>query len=147
MHIEVDQSGKIEQLNKDTCIAFSNNEEYCIKLPKQIKQKIVYEYRPKVSQIIQRIFAICVFHCLEDYLNRKELIIIDTEYSGWEADIKTYLIPLLKSKDKNFDKLKIEFRSIGKDSRAHKVAKSAFVGKSKPNKILTKEDITKWLRK
>ena len=37
MHIEVDQSGKIEQLNKDTYIAFSDGEQYCIKLSKRIK--------------------------------------------------------------------------------------------------------------
>ena len=147
MHIEVDQSGKIEQLNKDTYIAFSNHEEYCIKFSKKIKAEIAYEYKTKVSQIIQRLFAICIFYCLEDYVNKKELITIDLEYSGWEADIKTYLIPLLRLKDKNFDKNKIQFSAIGKESRAHKVAKSAFVGKSKPNRILTREDVTKWLRK
>ena len=147
MHIEVDQSWKIEQLNKDTYIAFSNHEEYCVKLPKNVKQEIVYEYRTKISQLVQRMFAICVFHCLINCINKKELIIIDFEYPGWEADIKTYLLPLLRLKDKNLDKSTIKFSAIGKESRAHKVAKSAFIEKSKPNRILSKEDVTKWLRK
>ena len=147
MHIEVDQSGKIEQLNKDTYIAFSNHEQYCVKLPKKIKQEIVYEYKAKISQIIQRVFAICIFYCLENHIRKKELITIDSEYPGWEADIKTYLIPLLRLRDKNFDKSIIHFSAIGKESRSHKVAKSAFVGKSKPNKILSREDVIKWLRK
>lgn len=146
MRIEIDQSGKIEQLNKDTYIAFSNHEEYCVKFPKKIKGEIVYEYKTKVSQIIQRLFAICIFYCLENYVSKKELITIDLEYPGWEADIKTYLIPLLRLKDKGFDKNKIDFSSIEKKSRAHKVAKSAFIGKSKPNRILSKDEVTKWLR-
>ena len=146
MHIEIDQSGKIEQLNKDTYIAFSNHEQYCIKLPKKIKQEIFYKCRAEVKQIIPRLFAICVFYCVKDYINKKELIAIDSEYQGWEAYIKTYLIPLLRSEYSNFDKKIIQFTSIGKKSRAHKVAKSAFVGKIKPNKILNEEDILKWLK-
>ena len=95
MRIEVDQSGKIEQLNFDTYIAFSNHEEYCIKFSRKIKKEVIYEYKPKVSQIIQRLFAICIFYCLENYVKKEELITIDLEYVGWESDIKTYLIPLL----------------------------------------------------
>ena len=94
MKIEVDQSGKIEQLNKDTYFAFGNSEEYRVKFSKKTKGEI----------------------------------------------------PLLRVKDKNFDKNKIKFRVIGKCSRAHRVAKSAFVGKSKLNRIPSKENIIKWLR-
>ena len=145
MHIEIDQSGKIEQLNKDTYIAFSNHEQYCIKFPKKIKQEIVYEYLNKVKQIIPKLFAICLYYCLKNYVKAKELISIDLEYHGWEANIKTYLIPLLRVDNKNFDKNIIQFGKIGKDSRAHKVAVSSFRQEIKPNKILSKEEILKWI--
>ncbi len=146
MHIEIDQSGKIEQMNKDTYIALSNHEQYCIKFPKKLKQEIVYKYKTKVKQIIQKLFAICLYYCLKDYLTKKELMIIDLEYPGWEADIKSNLIPLLRSKYKDFDKKTIKFGAIGRDSTSHKIAKSSFKGKDKPNYILSKEDIIKWLK-
>ena len=145
MRVEVDQSGKIEQMDKDSYIAFSNREQYCIKLPKKVKREILFECRGKVRQLVQRIFAICLYYCLENYLHNKSIIVIDGEYPGWDADIKTYLIPLLRLKHKNFDKI-IRFESIGRDSGAHKTAKSTFIGKIRPNKILEKEDIMKWLK-
>jgi len=147
MHIEVDQSGKIEQLNKDTYIAFSNHEQYCVKLPKDIKQGIVYEYRTKVRQIVQKLFAICVFYCLKDYLGRKELITIDLEYPGWEDFIKRELVFHIKRNvHSNFDNKIVRFGLIGKDSKAHKLALRTFREEEKPNKILTKGEVLKWLK-
>lgn len=79
-------------------------------------------------------------------LNPKIPFIRDIEYPGWEADIKTNLIPLLRSQSKNFDKKIIKFQVIGRNSNSHKIAKSAFKEKDKPNYILSKEDILKWLK-
>lgn len=146
MHIEVDQSGKIEQLNKDTYIAFSNHEQYCVKLPKDVKQEIVYEYRTKIRQLIQKLFAICVFYCLKDYLERKELITLDLEYQGWEDFIRRELVSYIRSTRSNFDNKIIRFDLISKDSKAHKLALRTFRGEEKPNKILTKKEVFKWLK-
>ena len=147
MHIEVDQSGKIEQLNKDTYIAFSNYEQYCVKLPKNVKQEIVYEYRTKVRQIVQKLFSICVFFCLKDYLGRKEMITLDLEYPGWEDFIKRELVSCIKrSVHTNFDDRIIRFGMIGKDSKAHKLALRTFREEEKPNRILTKNEVLKWLK-
>lgn len=146
MRIEVDQSGKIEQLNRDTYIAFSDDEQYCIKLPKEIKQQIVYEYKNKVKQIISKLFAICIFYCVKEYVRKKELITVDLEYSGWEAFIKRDLVSLIKSKYPDFDKDIIRFGIITKESKAHKLAFKTFKSVEKPNKILTKKDILKWLK-
>ncbi len=146
MHIEIDQSEKIEQLNKDTYIAFSNHEQYCVKLPKDVKQEIVYEYRTKVRQLIQKLFSICVFCCIRDYLERKELITLDLEYAGWQDFIKRELFSLIKSTHKNFDNKIIRFGSITKDSKAHKLALRTFRGEEKPNRILTKNEVLKWLK-
>lgn len=146
MHIEVDQSGKIEQLNKDTYVAFSNHEQYCIKLSKNVKQDIVYNYRTKVRQIIQKLFAICIFYCLKDYLNKKELITIDLEYHGREAFIKRELVGYIKNTYSNFDKNIIRFDLITKDSKAHKLALRTFREEEKPNRILTKNEVLEWLK-
>ncbi len=146
MHIEIDQSGKIEQLNKDTYIAFSNHEQYCVKLPKDAKQEIVYEYRTKVRQIIQKLFAICIFYCLKDYLGKKEMITIDLEYPGWENFIKRELVSHIKRASVNFDNKIIRFGQITKDSKAHKLALRTFRKEEKPNRILTKNEVLKWLK-
>ena len=146
MHIEVDQSGKIEQLNKDTYIAFSNHEQYCIKIPKDVKQALVYDYKTKIRQIIQKLFAISVFYCLKDYLEKKELITIDIEYQGWGDFIKREMVSCIKNSHPNFDNKIIRFGQITKESKAHKLALRTFREEEKPNRILTKNDIIKWLK-
>ena len=146
MHIEVDQSGKIEQLNKDTYIAFSDFEHYCIKLPKGIKQELFYLYRTKISQIVPKLFAICTYYCIKDHLEKKELIIIDIEYIGWEAFIKRELVHIVKSTYPDFDKDIFRFGLITKNSNAHKLAFRAYRKEQRPDKTLTKQEILKWLK-
>jgi len=146
MHIEIDQSGKIEQLNKDTYIAFSNHEQYCIKLPKKIKQEISLMYRSKIRQLIQKIFAICVYHCLINYVSKKRLVTIDREYPGWEPFLKRELVALIRDRYLSFDRDIIIFSNITKDSKAHKLALRSYREEERPNKILSKEDIIKWLK-
>ena len=146
MHIEVDQSGKIEQMNSDSYIAFSNDEQYCIKLPKKIKQEISLTFRSKTRQLIQKVFAICIYHCLIGYLDNKKLIVLDREYEGWESFIKRELVELIKIKYPNFDRNIIVFDKITKNSKAHKLALRSYRGEEKPNKILNAGDITKWLK-
>ena len=146
MRIEIDQSGKIEQLNKDTYIAFSNDEQYCIKLPKKVKQDISLKHRGKIGQLIQKIFAISIYYCLVNYLNNKRLIVIDREYSGWEPFIKRELVNLIKKDYHNFDMGIIVFDLITKNSKAHKIALKSFREEERPNKILSREDIERWLK-
>lgn len=146
MRIEVDQSGKIKQLNKDTYIAFSNDEQYCIKLPKKTKQEISLTHRGKTKQLVQKVFAICVYHCLIEYLDNKRLIVIDQEYEGWEPFLKRELVSLITKKYSNFDRNIIIFNNITKESKAHKLALRSYREEERPNKILSKEDILKWLK-
>lgn len=146
MRVEVDMSGKIEQMNSDTYIAFSNYEQYCIKLPKKTKQEISFTYRSKTKQLIQKIFAICIYHCLIDYLDNKKLIVIDQEYEGWEPFIKRELVILITIKYPYFDRNIIVFDKITKDSRAHQLALRSYREEERPNKILNKEEILRWLK-
>jgi hypothetical protein len=41
MHIEVDQSGKIEQLSRESVITFSNINQYSVLIPKKVKQQVI----------------------------------------------------------------------------------------------------------
>ena len=146
MHIEVDQSGKVEDLRQDTVVAFRNGEQFSVLLPKKIKQELFQEFRGKIKQLRFRIFAICLYYCLENYIKNKEIISIDTEYYGKDDEIKTYLIPLIKKKHKDFDKRIIRFTQIGKKSKAHEIAILTNRKILRPNKILSKQDILREIR-
>ena len=146
MHIEVDQSGKIEDLRQNTIIAFSNSEQFSVLLPKKTKQELFQEFRGKFRQLRFRIFAICLYYCLEAYIKNKSLINIDVEYDGRDAEIKTYLIPLIRKKYGNFDKNIIRFSRIGKKSKAHEIAILTNRKILRPNRILTKQNIIEKLR-
>src|SRR3989338_7764287 len=113
MHIEVDQSGKIEHLNMDMVIAFSNQHQY----------------------------SIVIYHCLKDYLHEYQRIVIDVEYKGKENLIKSILLGLIRKSSKSFDSRIIHFGSITKKSNAHAVAIDVFRGHRKPNKIVSPDEV------
>ena len=140
MHIEIDQSGKIEDY-LDTVVAFRNKEQYSVLLKRKIKTEILTKYRTKYKDIHYRLFAILIYYCIKDYLNKTELIVIDKEYEGREADIKKHILRLIWKNYPNFDKRLIRFSSIGKKSNAHRVAYQTFSGKLAPNKILTSKEV------
>ena len=115
-------------------------------LPKKIKQELFQDFKSKFRQLRFRIFAICLYYCLEGYLKNKEIIIIDVEYDGKDAEIKTYLLPLIKKKYENFDKNVIRFSHLGKKSKVHEIAILTNRDVLRPNRILTKQNITEKLR-
>lgn len=145
MKIEVDQSGKIES-NKDTVIAFSDGERCSVKIERKLKRELFQDYR-KTNKFgfVLRLFAIALFYLLKDRLKNKDSIIIDDEYPKHERLVKDYLLKLIKSADSKFDKNKIKISRIGKNSEAHILAYNTFIGNKKPDKIISKEEILKYL--
>jgi len=147
MHIEVDQSGKIEQLNKNTVIAFSNKNQYSVLIPKEIKQEVYRLYKGNVKELRYRIFCIGVYYCLKDYIKEKELITICFEYWGKENLIRSFLLDYFRKDSALLDSKIIRFGKIGKQSNAHAVAIDVHRGNRKSNKTLTLGEIEKWLKK
>ena len=146
MHIEIDQSGKIELLSQDTIIACSNDNQYSIKIPKKIKQDIYYNHKNKISQLKYKLFCIGVYYCIEKFLAKSKLITIDDEYHGRNNLVKSILISYIKEGYINFDEKLIKFSQITKNSNAHHVAIETFRGEHKPNDILTEEKIWRLLK-
>ena len=145
MRIEVDMSGKIEQTDMDTVVAFSNNHQYAVLLPKELKRRLIDRYR-KEKQIILKLFVICVYYTLRDYLHQIELIIIDNEYDGKQNYIKSFLLDYIRKDYKDFDKNLIRIAHITKKSKAHEVAANVKRGFAKPQKTLSEKDIEKLIR-
>lgn len=146
MHIEVDQSGKIEHLNSDTYIACSNEDKYCIMIPKQIKQSVHYNYKTKVKQLKLKLFCIGIYHCILNFINKNPTIILDNEYEGKENIIKYLLLELIKKQKIILDKKSVQVSRIGKDSNAHILAINTKRGELKPNKKLSEKDIINILK-
>ena len=141
-YIEVDQSGKVEDLRQDTIVAFSNDRFSSVYLDRRIKRDIFLNYRHKVRQIVQKVFAICIFYLLETHIENKHKVIICTEYPGWEAFIKRELYRLLNKNDDDI----VTFGNIGKKSRAHSIALLTNRQVLRPIKYLTKKDILEHLK-
>ena len=141
MHIEVDQSGKVEQTHVDTVVAFRNGEQYSVLLKKKIKVEILTKYRNKYKDVHYRLFATLVFYCIRSYLHKIQLIVIDVEYERRDADIKKHLLRFIWKEHPKFDGSLIMFSRIGKNSKAHRLAYQTFAEKLAPNKIVTKEEV------
>ena len=146
MHIEVDQSGKIELLSHDTIIACSNDNQHSIKIPKKIKQDIYYDHKNKIEQLKYKLFCIGVYYCIEKFLTKSKLITIDDEYHGRNNLVKSILISYIRKDYGNFDEKLIRFSQITKNSNAHHVAIETFRGEHKPNDILTEKQIWRMLK-
>ena len=138
--MEVDQGGKIEQTWMETIIAFSNKYQYAILIPQEVKREILENHREK--QIILKMFIIGVYYCIKDYI-KDELIVIDDEYEGKSNYIKSKLLEFIRRDHPDFDKKLLRTGNVGKNSNAHKLARDVRKGFTKPQKILTKNDILK----
>lgn len=138
-------SGKIEQTDMDTVVAFSNNHQYAVLLPKELKRKLIGKYR-KERQIILKLFVTCIYYALRDYLHEIELIIIDNEYEGKQNYVKSLLLDFIRKDYRDFDKNLIRIGHITKKSKAHEVASNVKRGFTKPQKTLSEKDIEKMIQ-
>ncbi|MFH0857033.1 MAG: hypothetical protein V1860_03995 [bacterium] len=144
--IEIDQSGKVEDTNKLTVVAFSNGKIKSLQISAREKQKLVKAMRgidhPK-QVFIFKIFACLIFLLINS--EKEEYITIDKEYPGHEAIIKGMILSLFyKIKNKAPD---IMFAEIGKKSMAHKTAIAIFRKERKADIIIRADDIIKLLYK
>lgn len=135
MGFEIDQSGKIEQTNKPTVVALSNNESKTIRISAVEKQKLIKAIlelgRPNKTYSYQ-ILAALIFILLK---NKKIVrVSIDTEYSGHTASVKEVLLQLFQKK--KIEAPDIRFGLIGKNSPAHALAIKIFRKKQKPDLIV-----------
>lgn len=145
-HVEVDQSGRIEYTRHDTVLAFSNGISYSILIPRAVKRNCINELRRRGlsgTTFYIRLFATALFLLLKDYIGDLERITIDTEFPGREPQIKEHLINLLRRSGYPVEAHQIEFRSVGKQSPAHKLALATFRGNREPDLRIGEEDLLK----
>jgi len=148
MIIEIDQSGKIEQTNRHTVIAFSNSKKKSIMISASEKKKIQSEFRRigRPRMFVYQTFNIMIFILLKRYIKKIDRIIIDKEYPGKEKVMKNQIVDLFNKSQIEIDPKLILFKEIGKKSNAHSVGYLAFKKKKADIKITAKE-IIRYLKK
>lgn len=124
MSVEIDQSGKIEQLNTNTVVALANNLSSAIFISTSDKRKLFMRLRKsKIPRNIlyPQIFAILIYLATHKLKLLPDVLLIDEEYTGKNKLIKEFLIKLItRTRPKwNGD---IRFKLIGKLSPAHRLA-------------------------
>lgn len=140
MQVQIDQSGKIEDSNRLTIVAFANGKVKSLKISAVEKQKLIKIMReldhPKKTFIF-KIFAGLIFLLVKS--DKIQELIIDKEYPGHEGIIKDVLSNLFR---KIYNKVpNIEFSEIGKKNQAHIKAIAVFKGKEKPDIIVRADDV------
>src|SRR3990167_2720456 len=139
----VDQSGKIEQTNKDTVIGAANGKSYAIKLPAKVKRVLQQKCRASLQGklFIYRTFAALVFLLIKHNTKTMTDLVIDIEYPGKEKVIKEVILELLRKE--KLTEPNLSFGRIGNNPKAHFAAYDVFIGKKKADKIITLAGIEK----
>ncbi|MBC8450229.1 MAG: hypothetical protein H8D78_21055 [Chloroflexi bacterium] len=147
--VEIDQSGKMDNLAKDTVLAFSNDIQHAIRIPAAAKRNLVQYLRQKGKSRTRAailLFSAALFLLLRDALERIDRIVIDVEYEGYEDEIKGWLLSRIYQVDSGFDKARVRFQRVGKKSPAHRRALAVFRGQEPPDQVVTEQALLGMLR-
>ena len=134
---EIDQSVRVEELNKDTIIGLANIEfSYTAVISAKVKRKLyeVYRLQGKRKQFAPRVFAAAIVATMQKSGYKFHDIIVDIEYPGYELEIA-------KTVNAAFPDLNVYFGSIGKKSVAHYVAYGVHIRRIKENISIRIDDL------
>lgn len=93
MIYKIDQSGKVEDIGKDTVLAISNGQSFAIKITTKtkiaLKQMFSKSGRNKIYAY--KIFSILIYLLIINCGLKVKEVIVDEEYSGQDRLIKDML--------------------------------------------------------
>jgi hypothetical protein len=145
MGLEIDQSGKIEQTEKDTVLCLSNDKWYAICIPRNVKRKLQLFFRSnrQIRNFIILTHVAGLFILLQKVKPGKK-VYVDEEYGDKKAIIHKLMQEM---SDKKMFQPVIEFKLIGKNSRADYFAGLIAQKLLKPTWILGFEEILEEIKK
>lgn len=142
---QIDQSGKVEQTNKNTVLCLSNGSWDTVLIKAKTKRQIQEIFRqngqPRNYVLFTFSAALCIL--IERNLGVGR-IVVDKEYFGKEPIIKKLLEEMSEEIKK---KATLEFGLVGKSSRADFRAGEVLAKKKKPKLILTARVLLKVIKK
>ena len=146
MAVEIDQSGRVEDLSTGTAVAFSNKQQGSLFISAGAKRKLISYLRRNslipVSDLPAVIFGILLYMLISDY--KIDNLRIDEEYTGKNLIIEETIEKLFIG-HAPARILTIRFMRIGKKSRAHILAWQVHrsKGRGKEVKKVSETDILK----
>lgn len=144
MHVEVDQSVKMEYTRQATVLALANGKTYTIQISATTKQACIHHLRErgiKPPQMQVRLFATALYFLLKDHIAGLQSVTIDIEYQGHNEQIKTHLMNLLRRAGTIVSGVQIIFRLVGKQSPAHKASIEVTRRKKQPDQVIGLADM------
>jgi len=146
MHdVDVDQSGRTDKLAMDTVLAFSDRIQDTILISKAVKRGCYDHLKARgvrKGRIGVRLFIAGLVLLLQDHIAALETVTIDQEYAGAaQGDIKSELVQRLRQFWPDFRSDQVVLRSIGKKSRAHRLALETYRGKRQPDRRVGVEEV------
>nr|HID14794.1 hypothetical protein [Anaerolineae bacterium] len=142
--LQVDQSSKVEQTNKPTVVAYSNEEQRALLMPAKVKREVLARLRRggrSRRASVQLVFAALLALLLREAAERADVILIDVEYMGQEAAIKGQLLRFLGNLEVHVESEVLRFGFVGKKSPAHELAIAVRRGKRRPDHRVTLEEL------
>ena len=112
----------MNDLARDTVLALANQISYAIVIPAAVKRTVMrrlHERGKSRTRAAIFAFAIGLYLLLKNVIRAVDQVIIDIEYTGWDAEIRNTLVAYLRRDDPHFDPMRILFQHIGKRSAAH----------------------------
>lgn len=139
MKYQIDQSGKIEQTNINTVLAYSNDNVGAVILRAKDKRKLQEMFREVAAPrlFINYTFSALII-CLLKPLKISH-VTVDKEYTGNERIIGSLVKAEITTE--------IDWKYIGKSSKAHNVAYKVFSKKLAIGKYINAEEIWKLAKK
>jgi len=135
--LEVDQSVRIEELNRDTILGIAGSGvEFNYIIPRKVKRQFYEAFRAHGLQkrFAPVLFAGAIAAMLEKAQIKTSDLVIDIEYPGYEALIKGMINMVFPDTD-------INYNSIGKKSPAHKAAYLTHIGKLDAQDALLSDEL------
>lgn len=147
---EIDQSGKIEQLDTYTVVAGANEETRAVWLSAGVKRKLIQRLRKSCipqKDLLPILFAVLCFLLLKTLPQLPNVIVIDEEYTVKESMIKEILLKLLNRQTRGKWQGGIGFKMIGHGSPAHRLAWSLHrLKKSNKTRVISENEVLSLLK-
>jgi hypothetical protein len=149
--VYVDLSAKVEQWVRDSAVVMANEQQQrAFLVPHNVKQKarrlIKKLYGAKSDRY--RLLTVLVYLVVRESLDTIDLIVIDKDYDGpqAEATIKNLLLALIRINKPDATSGMIIFENV-KGSKADKLAKRIYDGKATAERVVSYEEIARLLQK
>lgn len=141
--VEIDQSTKVEQ-SGPTVLALANGITYAVLIPTSVKQEVFLRLRQRgKTKVVAQLLLFSALLCLllKDHIDQISYAVIDTEYSGREHDIQSFLLQYFRRMGREVSSNKFRFAQVGRKSPAHYKANQVRIGKDKDFQRIRLEDI------